>query len=80
MCCFSKFPRNVEEGCTLILLPLTFCSLLAGRSEVPWLCFSMFVAVPFRQGGGGGGIMDRLGFVFLSKDGPNVEEGREKLN
>lgn len=40
----------------------------------------MFVAVPFRQGRGGGGIMDRLGFVFLSKDGPNVEEGREKLN
>lgn len=40
--------------------------------------FSMFVAVLFSWGWVG--VLVWLGLVFLSKDGPDEEEGREKLN
>lgn len=70
----------LRKGVLWFCFLLTFRSLLAARGEVPRLCFGMFGAVPFSQGRGGGGVMVGLGFVFLSKDGSNVEEGREKLN
>lgn len=80
MRCFSRFPSNCEEGCTLVLLPFDLLLALGCEERGPTLAIWHICTNASLADGVRVCVFVWLGFVFLSKDGPDEEEGREKLN